>query len=132
MNRAAHTSGFTLVEALIALAILGLSLAVLFKIISDNLDRTHRAQDEATAASLVQSLLAQSEAITPPTGVSNGRYDGGYSWRLQVSPYAGAQARADWPVDAVTISATVSWRDGGAAHSRTLTTLRVIPKARPK
>ena len=128
MNRT--QSGFTLVETLVALAIVGLSFAVLFKIISDNLDRTRRARDETVAASLVQSLLAQSQSGTPRPGTASGTFDGGYAWRLQVSPAAGA--RLDWPVDALTIAATVSWRDGGETQSRTLTTLRVVPKAGPQ
>jgi general secretion pathway protein I len=128
MNRS--QSGFTLVETLVALAIVGLSFAVLFKIISDNLDRTRHARDETVAASLVQSLLAQAQSGTPRPGAASGTFDGGYAWRLQVSPAPGA--RMDWPVDAMTIAATVSWREGGEAQSRTLTTLRVVPKAAPQ
>ena len=101
MTRRSSQSGFTLVELLIALAIVGLSMAVTLKVISDNLDRSRRARDEAVAASLVQSLLARSEAGAPQPGVSGGTLGGGYSWRLQVWPYRGAGARRGWPVDVV-------------------------------
>jgi general secretion pathway protein I len=125
MNRSAAQSGFTLIEMLVALAIVGLSTGILFKVISDNLDRAHHAQDEAAAAAIVQSLLAQSQAGTPQPAAGHA---GAFAWKLDVQPYAGAEYRLSWPVDAVTVRATVSWRDGGVAQSRSLTTLRVTPK----
>jgi general secretion pathway protein I len=125
-NRRAET-GFTLIEMLVALAIVAVSMAVLFRVISDNLERARRARDETAAMSLVQSLLAQSSSGIPQPGVSTGKFGNGFFWRLQTEPLGGARERAGWPVDAVTIIATVSWRDGSEAGSRTLTTLRVIP-----
>jgi general secretion pathway protein I len=125
MSRRTGQSGFTLVEMLVALAIVGLSTAVLFKVISDNLDRAHHAQDEAAAAAIAQSLLAQSQSGPPQPAPGRA---GAFAWKLDVQPYAGAEYRLSWPVDAVTVRATVSWRDGGAMRSRSLTTLRVIPK----
>jgi general secretion pathway protein I len=122
-NRRAET-GFTLIEMLVALAIVAVSMAVLFRVISDNLERARRARDEAAAMSLVQSLLAQSSSGIPQPGVSTGKFGNGFFWRLQTEPLGG---RTGWPVDAVTVIATVSWRDGSEAGSRTLTTLRVIP-----
>lgn len=121
-------TGFTLIEMLVALAIVALSMAVLLRIISDNLDRARRVRDEAAALSLVQSLLAQSSSGIPQIGVSTGRFGNGFFWRLQTKPYGNSTERADWPVDAVTVAATVSWRDAGETGSRTLTALRVIPK----
>jgi len=120
-------AGFTLIEMLVALAIVGLSMMVLLRIMSDNLERARRARDEAAAMSLVQSLLAQSSAGTPQPGVSTGRFSSGFFWRLQTEPLGSASERSGWPVDAVTVAATVSWRDAGETGSRTLTTLRVIP-----
>jgi len=54
--------GFTLVELLVSLAILSVALAVLFGAISSSLDRTRKERDEASATSLVQSLLARGSA----------------------------------------------------------------------
>ena len=125
--RRAREDGFTLVETLIALAIAGLSFAVLYKIISDDLDRTRRVRDEATAAALAQSLLARAQADDRPAA-SSGRAAGGFAWRVAVDPHRGIGA--GWPVDAVDVVATVSWREGTTPQSRTLSTLRIVPKAR--
>ena len=121
-------TGFTLIEMLVALAIVGLSMAVLLRSVSDNLERARRARDEAAALSLVQSLLAQSTAAIPQTGVSTGRFGNGFYWRVQTAPFGNPNDRANWPVDAVTVAATVSWHDGDENGSRTLSTLRVIPR----
>jgi general secretion pathway protein I len=121
-------TGFTLIEMLVALAIVALSMAVLLRVISDNLERARRARDELAAMSLVQSLLARSSTGVPQPGVSTGRFGNGFFWRLETEPLGGAGEKAGWPVNAVTVAATVSWRDAGESGSRTLTTLRVIPK----
>ncbi len=121
-------SGFTLVEVLVALAITVLSMAVLFKVIGADLDRTREARDQAAAASLLQSLLAAS-TTTPAPGVTRGQYGGAYSWRVVIAPYAGG---AEYPVAAVTIDATVSWKNGGHTEQRSLSALRILPKALPQ
>ncbi len=127
MSRLSAQSGFTLVEALVALAIAALSLTVLFRTFSDNLERTRRARDETLAAALAQSLLAQAQDGAPAMGEA----PGGLRWRVAVSPYADEKSDNNSKVSAVRVAATVSWRDGKQERSRTLTTVRVIAKAAP-
>lgn len=121
-------SGFTLVETLIALAIVGLSFSVLYGIISDNLGRTRRARDEAVAMSLLQSTLSLSQAQVRPED-AGGDAGNGFAWHISVEPDG---AHADWPVDVVTVTATVSWRDGKMLRTRALSELRVMPKGAPR
>lgn len=115
--------GFTLVETLVALAIVGVASAVLFKVISDNLDRTRRMRDDTLAMSRVESLLTQATAGTPQA--MRGAYPDGFVWRIDVAPALRGEQR-DWPVNAVHVTATVSWSDAGVTRKRQLTTLRVI------
>lgn len=119
-------SGFTLVETLVALAIVGLSSAVLFKVISDNLDRTRGMRDDGLAMARVESLLTQATAGTPRA--SRGAFPDGSTWRVDVTPALGAEQH-DWPVDAVHVAASVSWREDGQTRTRRLTTLRVVPRS---
>ncbi len=127
MSRPGTQSGFTLVEALVALAIAALSLTVLFRTFSDNLERTRRTRDETLAAALAQSLLAQAQDGAPAMGEA----PGGMRWRVAVAPYAAEKADDASGAAAVRVAATVSWRDGKAERSRTLTTVRVVAKAAP-
>ncbi|HEY1707121.1 MAG TPA: type II secretion system protein [Rhizomicrobium sp.] len=128
MNDRRADSGFTLLEVLVALAIAMTSFVVLFKVISSDLQRTREARDETVAIALLQSLLAQSE-IDPKAGVAAGTAPNGYTWRVDIVPYDEDGHDATWPVDAVNIAATVSWKSDGVTRSQSLSTLHVMPKA---
>ena len=126
-------AGFTLVEVVAALAILALSLSVLFGLLSDGLRRTGQAEAMAEAGSLAQSLLARVGTGLPiRPGVTAGELQNGARWRLRMEPYGDAADRLMWPVDAYTVSAEIAWGDGTHEQSVVLTTLRLAPKAPPR
>jgi general secretion pathway protein I len=119
--------GYTLVEVLVALAILSLSLTVLLGIFSQSLARSHESERAAAARVLGQSLLAHAEA-DPATrlGHTEGESDDGLAWSLDVAPY---RQRDDdkATLHAATITVTVSWEDG--AHALALSSMRLVPGA---
>ncbi|MEI9997228.1 MAG: prepilin-type N-terminal cleavage/methylation domain-containing protein [Rhizomicrobium sp.] len=120
--------GFTLVELLVSLAILSIAMTVLFGAISDSLDRTRKARDDATAAALAQSLLARAasdDALAP--GQASGIYSNGFRWRLNVRPYGDTDDAKAWKMSAYAVRATVSWRDG----ERSLAALRLVAPVKP-
>lgn len=126
--RGGSESGFTLIEVLVALAILGISLAVLLSIFLQGLDRAHESKDESAARVLAQSLLSQARAeANPAMGASAGK-SAGYVWHLQIAPYGTPAERAAWQENAAQIVATVSWRGDGGVRSISLSTLRLLPK----
>lgn len=129
MIRVRGNSGFTLIETVVALAILGLGLAVLFRVFGDVLDRDFQSESKATAASLAQSLearLGQDLPIAP--GLSSGAFGNGYHWQVEISPYGEARDRVAWPISPYQILITVSWPFGAGERSITLTTLGLAPK----
>ncbi|HEY3779321.1 MAG TPA: type II secretion system protein [Rhizomicrobium sp.] len=122
-------SGFTLIEVLVALSILGVSLAVLLSIFLQGLDRARESKSESGARVLAQSLLSQARSTANPAiGTSDGKSNQ-FLWRLQVLPYGTAADRAAWQENAAQIVATVSWHGDGGMRSISLSTLRVLPKA---
>jgi len=117
-------AGFTLVEIIVALAILALSLNVILPAISDGLWRTAEAEAQAEAASLARSLLAQAgSAVALNEGAAAGQFENGFRWRLQATPYDGADQTM--PVRAFKVTAEVSWGDPPREHSVALSTLRL-------
>jgi general secretion pathway protein I len=117
-------AGFTLVEIIVALAILALSLSAILPAISDALWRTSEAEAQAEAASLARSLLAQAGTAVPlNNGAAAGQFENGFHWRLRVTPYGSAYPGAT--VRAYEIVAEVSWDDARSERSIALTTLRL-------
>ncbi len=82
------SSGFTLLEVMIAVAVLSISLVALFGAQSHSLSLATEAQFNTIAAMLAQEKIAEIEAGLLP--YSNGRGDfgkkyPGYEWSLEVS-----------------------------------------------
>jgi len=125
-------AGFTLVEVMVAFAILALAFGVLMFVIQDGIQRSAQAELEAEAASLAQSLLAQAGAEAPlRSGEQAGQYDGGRLWRLRTEPYADG-GDPQGAVAAYRVTAEISWHDGAKARALALSTLRLGPREPPR
>lgn len=121
MNRSAR--GFTLIEVIVAFAVLALALAIVLGTLS-NASRQVRWSDDAGRAALhAQSLLDDTgvaETLVP--GRSDGVFeDGRYRWTLDVAPWREPLAQAPQPVDPAAprllrLVLDVYWGDGRAAR----------------
>jgi prepilin-type N-terminal cleavage/methylation domain-containing protein len=82
-------AGFTLVEVLVAFAVLSIALLALLSGLSTALFDDHRAEFARSALRLAKAELEITGVGTPLTpGVTTGRFDNGMEWRLTVQPYA--------------------------------------------
>jgi len=81
--------GFTLLEVMIAMAILATTLVVVFQSQSQSVSMTSRARFETTASLLAQSKMAEMEAAKPEDVISDsGDFDEDfpdYSWQVDVT-----------------------------------------------
>lgn len=124
----ASEAGFTLVEVIVALAILSASLGVLLGMISSGLLRTSSAERMVEAGSLAQSLLAEIGADYPVmTGERVGEFANGYRWHLKMQPTA--DGNQSGPASLYQVSADVEWDEGTERRLFRLNTLRIGPKA---
>jgi len=90
----AGRAGFTLLEVLIAIAVLGISLLALLSLEHQDLQSVIRGQEISRAAMLAQTLMTQAELERfPPLGASSGNFDQLYSgqypnfrWTRSVEP----------------------------------------------
>jgi general secretion pathway protein I len=113
-----RSDGFSLLEVLIALAILGVSVVSVFQLFSITLRATKKAEDYTRAVLYSQSLLDEAySAVDPmnsPVTISFGK---GYRGSREVLLKT---ASDDGSVKMYEIIASVSWEPAGNLRIRTL------------
>ncbi|MBN2053733.1 type II secretion system protein [bacterium] len=144
-----RSNGFTLLEIMVAITILGISLGVIMEIFSNGLKAAHKNKDLNTAMLLAQSkmeeLMMEREVVE---GTDSGVFEGmdGYRWEMEVVPWeypddlflssaqreeleAGNVSEEDKQriFRVMEIRVKVIWTRGGQDSSYLLTTLRTLP-----
>lgn len=128
---AAHFSkeanGFTLIEVLVALAILGLSSVVLFGVFRQALSQEHKDAMSMRARILAQSLLNDTLGSSNVSiGMRSGQANDSLHWTIALTPYRETdQAASLFTVDKATIA--VSWETSDGPRRYSLATLIVAP-----
>jgi general secretion pathway protein I len=133
MKTRAHLAGFSLLEVLVAFAILAISLGVLMQIFSRSTTTTIAAAQYSRAAALAQSRLAAvGSAIPLKEGTASGEPEDGFAWELGMTPVElGDQpanpglSSSEPTVQAYRVTVTVLWPDGQRVRRLTLSTLRL-------
>jgi general secretion pathway protein I len=126
MNRC---SGFTLLEAVVALAVLALALGAVYQVFASAARQSILLQDYAHALTLAESRLAEAgmiDALAAGVAHGGGAAERGLRWRQTVEPYLSAAAAAEgyvWVPWRITVQ--VSWERDGRPHVLELTTLRL-------
>jgi len=123
--------GFTLIEVLVAFAILALVLTALLRVFSTGLDSIGVAERYASATMLARSVLDEIGAEIPLVADElSGDAGDGFTWNVEIARSAVIAPIVDaesWlvPYD---VAVTVTWEGGG---SLTLTTLRLASEPAP-
>ena len=125
-----RSRGFTLIEVLVALAVLALALGVLFQIFSTGLNNSRVAEAYAKATLLAQSKLASlgiEESLGE--GENTGRFDEQFGWRVDVLSHEQEERPVDQvaPLKSYEVVVTVYWGETDEERSVSLTTLRLAP-----
>jgi general secretion pathway protein I len=123
-------AGFTLIEVLVAISILGMSLVLIFSIFSQGLKAIQIDKAYSTAVILAKSKMDEIDLVeTLEAGEEEGTVSGGFQWRRVV---------AELPEDLETVSerrnrlynirVVVSWQKGQKKRQVVLETLRTTIK----
>jgi general secretion pathway protein I len=106
-------SGFTLIEVVVAFAILALALGALYPSISESLQRGSRSGARELAQLQAASLLALyrgSDGLLPNQRAGTDAATG-MPWKITVKPYA-AEIDPSANYEAMAVTATVQWGRG--------------------
>lgn len=117
--------GFSLLEVLVAFAILALTLGVLLNIFSGGLRNLGDGQHYTRAVLDAQSKLAEigvSQPLAP--GEISGEIDDVYRWSARISPLALSPGGL---ATLYQVDLTVKWGEAGAARAVRLQTLKIGP-----
>lgn len=128
MNDFRHSAkvqrGFSLLEVLVAFAILALAVATILSLFASGLRNTAVAAEYARALTLAESHLASfqgSNATQLESGISEGIFEG-FSWQSRVSPYEEGGLDAG-RTRLYRIDLQVNWGEGNRRRSVQLSTL---------
>nr|WP_145546944.1 prepilin-type N-terminal cleavage/methylation domain-containing protein [Variovorax boronicumulans] len=121
-----HTAGFTLLELLVAIAVMGMSLGLLYRASGGAVRNVGAIEHLQQAMLVAQSLRALHEDVPQHGWNATGR-SAGHDWQVRSAPYdAGAADVGQVPLHEVQI--VVRWDDAGQARAFELWTL--LPQQR--
>lgn len=127
MPRLSAQRGFTLLELLVAFAIMALSLGMLYRAAGGGARSVGDVERYQRAVVLAQSLLALRDSV-PPQGWNESGQTEGFNWQIRSAPYG---SRADVPaaIPLHEVQLSILWNDGERGRRLELSTL--LPQRKP-
>ena len=119
--------GFSLLELLVAFAIMALALGMLYRASGGSARAIGDAERYQRAVVLAESLLAMRDAVSPD-GWREAGESAGYDWSIVSSPYATAITGPSVP-SLHEVEIVVAWREGDRQRQLALATL--LPERKP-
>ncbi len=136
-RRRSGERGFTLIEVVVALALLGLVLAVLTDSVRTGLGSAARAAAMQPPLALAEAKLA-AIGITEPLveGITSGEDRNGIAWRVAVEDFRddgfdGPSSDTPTVPKLYRVRVTATWRQGGVPRTLSLDSLRLAPARLP-
>ena len=125
-NRQDQQGGFTLIEVLVALAVMGLGLGAIFQLYGNLFEGSARAQNSTQALLIAESKLTEySIAANLTAGRHSGETKDGYAWSADIAEFIDDANTSQ--IKAFTVTITVG---RGTSPPLSLQTLRLRAERR--
>lgn len=113
--------GFTLVEVLVAFAILAFTLAAAYGVFSDSARAVATGEDHGVALALAQSKLAESDALpADERRDGSGEFDDRFLWRIETEDLPDSAPAGTAALKPVLVRVTVEWDSGRSIALETI------------
>ncbi len=123
-----NSSGFTLLEILVAVSVLGIAVVVVFQLFSANLNAIAASEDYVSATIMANAKMRE---ILDEDKLEEGQWSEttADNYRIEASAYKVFEDRTEnLHVELLEISLTLHWTKGAKERQLTLTTLKTVDK----
>jgi general secretion pathway protein I len=121
-----RAAGFSLIEVLVALAIVGLTLGAGAMVLRNGIAGHVAAADLDAATALAEERIAAADAAdAPQEGETHGVFADRFAWHLTITRDADTTEQPPAPYALYRMAVEVSWRDGLRQRRIALDTLRL-------
>lgn len=119
-------NGFTLLETLVALAVLAIALGVIYQIFGTSLRNMQYSRDYSYAQMLAESKLSElSKGVPVKAGTWGGDFNNKYSWVMDVAQAPATSEDGGDVVDKYRVDFVVRWSAGNSQRTISLRTYRL-------
>lgn len=126
LNRGGRQAGFSLLEVVVAFAILALSLGLLIRIFSQALNTTALSGDYSRAATLAEARLNSVGVDIPlEPGDHSGESEDGLRWEVSIESYELGEVLWEPVLEPLQVTAVVYWEEARGGRQVALSTLRL-------
>jgi general secretion pathway protein I len=118
--------GFTLLEVIVALAILSVAFALAMELLAAGVRSAKASEDYTQAVLLARQKMAE-VVVTPNLegSAGGGDFDRGFHWYSEVQPLSQEEEERDLPARLYQVRVRVTWPSRGAEKSLDLYTFRM-------
>lgn len=131
MKQGKRNPGFTLIEVVVAMAILGVGLAVIIELFGGGLRLGRVSQEYTRAAGYARMKMEEINlASALEEGIQEGAFDGQFRWQVEVKKVdllpSGQETSYRPPVNLYRVRVDVLWKSGSKERAAALESYRLL------